>query len=125
MARFAQIVVAENESLIAIVLKSLLDRWGYQVPAVARSLSKIKNIVNEKSPDLVIIDDELSTNGECKEIAQQINSVNKIPVILLTSWLDNGRGQGQDSFKSLYYIFKPFDQKELKLKIKAALASSY
>jgi two-component system, OmpR family, copper resistance phosphate regulon response regulator CusR len=118
-----KILVVEDEQKIADTLKFGLSENGYSVQ-VAYDGNLGYRLFETTDPDLVILDINLpGMNGYefCKAVRQKNN---QIPVIMLTSMSAlpdkiEGYDAGADD-----YIVKPFEFKELVLKIRALLKRS-
>ncbi|MBS1653489.1 MAG: response regulator transcription factor [Bacteroidetes bacterium] len=118
-----KILVVEDEQKIADTLKFGLSENGYSVQ-VAYDGNLGYRLFETTDPDLVILDINLpGMNGYefCKAVRQKSSQV---PVIMLTSMSAlpdkiEGYDAGADD-----YIVKPFEFKELVLKIRALLKRS-
>ena len=116
-----KILIIEDEQKIADIVKSYLQREGYNVTAVATGEAAIREI--RSAFDLVILDLRLpDIDGEtvCKAIRQ----VSDIPVIMLTA-----KSAEDDRVKGLSmgaddYVVKPFSVRELVARVKAHLRRS-
>lgn len=111
------VLIVDDDARILRLLKQFLEKNNYIVSA-ASSATEAKNYMDYFIFDLIILDVMMPTVTGI-EFAQSIKS-NKIhvPVILLTALSDiddriNGLSSGADD-----YISKPFDPKELLLRMK-------
>lgn len=106
-----KILLADDDSDIRFILKTVLDQAGYQV----EPLSSGKTIVegNREWPDLFILDKSLPTIDGlaiCKYLKLNEETRN-IPIIMMSSYhklRSKARKIGVDAF-----IEKPFDLKDL------------
>lgn len=118
-----QIMIVEDDEIIAKTVKEHLESWEYSVHVV-QDLSKVMVEFANVSPQLVLMDIKLPFfNGYhwCSEIRK----VSHVPVIFLSSASDNMNivmavNMGGDDFVS-----KPFDLDVLTAKIAALLRRSY
>lgn len=118
-----QIMIVEDDEIIAKTVKEHLESWAYSVHVV-QDLSKVMVEFANVSPQLVLMDIKLPFfNGYhwCSEIRK----VSHVPVIFVSSALDNMNivmavNMGGDDFVS-----KPFDLEVLTAKIAALLRRSY
>jgi len=116
-----KILIVEDETKIAGIVKSYLVREGFEVIAVETGEAAISEIRNRF--DLVILDLKLpDIDGET--VCKYIREVTDIPVIMLTakSGEDDrvkGLGIGADD-----YVVKPFSPRELVARVKAHLRRS-
>ncbi|BAY97802.1 PAS/PAC sensor hybrid histidine kinase [Tolypothrix tenuis PCC 7101] len=117
----ANILVVEDEAIVAKDLRNRLTRFGYTVPAVASSGQEAINKALELSPDLVLMDIKLKGQMDGVEAAQEIHKHLDIPIIYLTAYADDhtlDRAKVTDPFG---YLLKPFKERELQTNIEIAL----
>ncbi|WP_455538579.1 response regulator transcription factor [Terrisporobacter sp.] len=111
------ILVIDDEKKITEVIKAYLDKEGYNT-FVAHDGHKALELFNEQEIDLVILDRMLpDISGE--EICKKIRKTSLVHIIMLTAKTEeddkiDGFNVGCDD-----YICKPFNVKELVLRIKA------
>lgn len=116
-----RILVVEDEAKISDIVKSYLEREGYEVVVASSGRAALAEIKNRY--DLVILDLKLpDMDGET--ICSALREVSDIPVIMLTakSAEDDrvrGLGLGADD-----YVIKPFSARELVARVKAHLRRS-
>lgn len=104
------ILVAEDETLIAMVLEDMLSDMGCALAGSAHSVSSAMDIVGSARIDAAILDIELS-DGKSWPIADVL-SARKIPFAFAT-------GHGQDAdldarFATAPILAKPFDSDQLR-----------
>jgi DNA-binding response OmpR family regulator len=119
-----KILLVEDEKKIADVLKKGLTEKQFHVEVAYDGLVA-KNILENHSFNLIILDINLpGMNGY--ELCKYIRTRNEnIPVIMLTALNDiNDKIEGFDAGAD-DYIVKPFDFKELLVRIKALLKRIY
>jgi DNA-binding response OmpR family regulator len=116
-----KILIIEDEQKIADIVKSYLQREGYNVTAAATGESALREI--RSGFDLVILDLKLpDIDGET--VCKAIREVSDIPVIMLTA-----KSAEDDRVKGLSmgaddYVVKPFSARELVARVKAHLRRS-
>ena len=113
------ILVVDDEKKIGEFVKAYLDKEGYHVSLAYDGNSAIKEF-DSKRYDIVILDRMLpDTSGEY--ICRYIRSKSDTPIIMLTAKIEDddkieGFNLGCDD-----YICKPFNVKELVLRVKVIL----
>jgi DNA-binding response OmpR family regulator len=116
-----KVLIIEDEQKIADIVKSYLQREGYDVTTAATGASALREIRN--GFDLVILDLKLpDIDGET--VCKAIREVSDIPVIMLTA-----KSAEDDRVKGLSmgaddYVVKPFSARELVARVKAHLRRS-
>jgi len=118
----ARIMVVEDEGLIAISLKSMLEELGYQVPAVAASGEKAIASAWETRPDLALMDIRLEGSMDGIETAGRLRDQLDLPVIFLTAFSDKGTLEQAKSVEPLGFLVKPIQERDLYAAIEMALA---
>ena len=116
-----QILVVEDENIIAMDIQSRLERLGYTVPAAASCGAEAIRKAGEIHPDLVLMDIILEGEIDGIEAAEQIKIQFDIPVVYLTAHADDGTLQRAKITESYGYIIKPFEAKDLHANIEMAL----
>lgn len=113
-----KILIIEDEPKIANVVRSYLEREGYQA-SIADTGEKALRLIKD-SYDLIILDLMLpDIDGE--SICAAVREISDIPILMLTAKSSEddrvkGLGMGADD-----YIVKPFSARELVARVKAHL----
>lgn len=114
-----KILLVDDEEKICEFVKAYLDREGYETTVVYNGKNAIESF-QEKDYDLVILDRMLpDISGE--EVCKYIRKKSEIPIVMLTAKIEDydrieGFTLGCDD-----YLCKPFNVKELVLRVKAIL----
>ena len=116
-----RILIAEDETLIRLDLKEILERAGFDVCAEARDGEEAVALASEAEPDLAILDVKMPRLDGI-EAARRILDERPIPIVMLTAY-------GHDELVSraveagvFGYLVKPFRESDLLPAIKAARA---
>ena len=117
----SQILVVEDEGIIAKDIKNTLGLLGYFVVAVASSGEEAIEKAIETHPDLVLMDIVLEGDMDGVEAAEQIRDRFDIPVVYLTAYSDDKTLQRAKITEPYGYILKPFQERELYTTIEMAL----
>ncbi|MFQ5616738.1 MAG: response regulator, partial [Anaerolineales bacterium] len=83
-----QILVVEDENIVAMDIQNRLRRLGYAVPAVVSSGEEAIDKAAETHPDLVLMDIKLKGEMDGVAAAEQIRARFGIPAIYLTANAD-------------------------------------
>lgn len=117
----ANILIAENEGVIAKDLERILKKFGYAVCAMAFSGEEAVKKAQEKKPDLVLTDVLLEYEMDGIEAACRIHSRLNIPVIFIASVSDKKTVEMAKEAEPYGFIIKPFEEKLLYTTIEMAL----
>jgi two-component SAPR family response regulator len=83
------ILIVEDDLLIAEMLKEMLLDLSYNVVKITKNYTQAVNELSvNNSIDLVFLDINLSDSKTGVDIAHQINNNSKVPFIYLTSYSD-------------------------------------
>lgn len=121
MDRSLRVLIAEDEYLILMGLKSNLQQLGHTVIAEALDGKQAVAQALEVQPDLIIMDINLPSIDGIEAI-KQICCVNPIPSIIVTGYNDKELVARATQAGVFGYLVKPVDVKELQPAISIALA---
>ena len=116
-----RILVVEDESIVAKDIQRTLEKLGYDVPATASSAAAAYEKLEELEPDLVFLDVKLKGEQDGVHIAEHIKDRYDIPVIFLTSFVDQDTIDRAKVTEPYGYLVKPFNEGDLKTTVEMAL----
>lgn len=116
-----QILIVEDDPIIGTDLEDRLTEMGYQVIGLFESGEEAYQKVKDSSPDLIIMDVQLSGQWDGIETVQQIFTLIEVPVIFLTSNTDESTfSKAKNTFPAAF-LAKPYRGRDLKYAIELAL----
>jgi two-component system phosphate regulon response regulator PhoB len=121
----ANVLLVEDEKSIVTLIKYNLEKEGFKVFCAETGEDALK-IIKEKTLDVVILDwmlPDVSGIEVCRQIKKD-KKLKNVPVLILTA-----KGEPDDKIKGLEvgaddYVTKPFNNKELLLRIKSLIKRS-
>lgn len=116
-----QILVVENESVIAADIKDCLESLGYAVPAIAISGEAAIATATSVRPDLVLMDIRLKGEMDGVQAAAVIWTRLRIPVVYSTGHSDRSTMARAKETGPFGYVLKPIEEQELYVAIETAL----
>ncbi len=116
-----QILIVEDEWIVAQDIKMSLQKLGYTVSGVVSSGEEAIIKVEENNVDLVLMDITLRGEMNGIEAASTIRSRFDIPIVYLTAHADDKTLERAKITEPLGYIFKPFEKKTVHSIIEMAL----
>lgn len=121
----ANILIVEDEPVVAKDIQLSLQRLGYQVPATATSGEEAIRKARESQPDLILMDIVLKGKMDGVETARQIQRTRDVPVIYLTAYADDHTLERAKVTSPAGYMLKPYQPNELRTTIELALHRSH
>lgn len=115
------IMIVEDEWIIAFQIKSELERLGYGVNGTYASAELALENMERTKPDLVLMDIKLQGAMDGVEAARRIARDYDAPVIILTAHADDGTVGRAVAAEPYSYLLKPVDGTELLIAIRMAL----
>lgn len=117
----AKILITEDELIVALDLQSRLQHLGFEVVGIASSGDDALIQVEDKQPDLVLMDIVLNGEMDGVETAQHLRDEFDVPVIFLTANADPATLERAGATYPFSFLLKPFKERELKFSIDMAL----
>src|SRR5579883_426068 len=121
VASMVQILVVEDEGVIAADIKDCLEGLGYAVPAVAASGEEAIATATTLRPDIVLMDIRLKGDMDGVQAAAQIWQRLHIPVVYSTGYSDRVTLERAKATGPFGYVLKPIEERELYVAIETAL----
>ena len=115
----ADILIIEDEPLIALDLESLVEDIGHRVQGIARTHREAIAQVEKRRPNLVLADIQLADGSSGLEAVNEILNSFEVPVIFITAFPERLlTGQKPEP---VFLITKPFEPATVKALISQAL----
>jgi two-component system, LytTR family, response regulator LytT len=108
-----QIIIVEDELLIAEMLKEMLADLGHQVIHIADDYDSAIKCLQQHKAELIFLDINLGAGKSGFDVAQYINDLQKTPFIFLTSYSDKTTISGAMQYQPHAYLLKPFSETDL------------
>lgn len=118
------ILIADDESLIRMDLKEILEEKGYNVVGEARNGKEVLEFCQTNTPDLIILDIKMP-EMDGLETLKEFNSSSdypKVPVIMLTAYSQPELIEQAVGLGVFAYIVKPVKEYDLLPAIEITLA---
>jgi len=119
----AQVLIVEDDGIIAEDINSLLQEKGYSIAGVAHNGVDALDMLENRNPNFAILDINLGGGMSGLDVAKVIHTKHEIPFIFLTSFDDENTLDQAQSFGPYGYIVKPYQERTLLTTIKTALSN--
>jgi response regulator NasT len=116
-----RVLVAEDETIIRLDLKDLLERSGFEVCAEARDGEEAVELARSEQPDVAIMDVKMPRLDGI-EAARRILDERPIPIVMLTAYGQDELVQRAAEAGVFGYLVKPFREQDLLPAIRTARA---
>jgi response regulator NasT len=117
----ARILVAEDETIIRLDLRTLLEANGYEVCGEARDGEEAVELARALEPDVAIMDVKMP-RLDGVEAARRILAARRLPIVMLTAFGDDDLVARAVEIGVFAYLVKPFREQDLIPAIRTAQA---
>jgi response regulator NasT len=115
------VVIAEDEALIRLDLREMLEEEGYVVAGEAGDGEAAIKLAEELRPDLVIMDVKMP-GLDGISAAERISADHLAPVVILTAFSQRDLVQRASEAGAMAYLVKPFTKADLVPAIEVAVS---
>jgi CheY-like chemotaxis protein len=120
--RKTQVLIVEDELVVAREIERTLVSFGYGVVDVVPSGVMAIGVVDQMHPDLVLMDIHLRGGMDGIAAADLIRQGAGVPVVFLTSYFDDDTLDRAIAVEPFGYLLKPFEPQELRMTVETSLA---
>ena len=121
MSKTLSVVIAEDEALIRLDLKEMLEEEGYVVAGEVGDGAAAIDLAQKLRPDLVIMDVKMP-GLDGISAAEQISAQRLAPVVILTAFSQRDLVRRASDAGALAYLIKPFTKADLVPAIEVAVS---
>jgi AmiR/NasT family two-component response regulator len=116
-----RVLIAEDETIIRLDLRALLERHGFEVCAEAKDGEEAVELVRREQPDVAILDVKMPRLDGI-EAARRILDERPIPIVMLTAYGHQELVSRAVEAGVFGYLVKPFREQDLVPAIQTARA---
>ena len=113
------ILIIEDEPLIAMDIEHIVQELGHRVTGIARTHKEAVELFNRTQPKMVLADIQLADGSSGIDAVKDILQANDIPVIFITAFPE--RLLTGERPEPTFLITKPFNPEMVKALISQAL----
>lgn len=115
-----RVVIAEDEAIIRLDLKEILEEEGYEVVGETGRGDEAVALVRQHGPDVAILDIKMP-GMDGLSAAREITAEGKAAVLILTAFSQRDLIEEARDAGALAYLVKPFQRNEIVPSIEVAL----
>jgi AmiR/NasT family two-component response regulator len=117
----ARVVVAEDEAIVRLDLKEILEEEGFDVVGETGRGDEALQLIRDLQPDLAILDIKMP-GLDGLTVARQVAPERKTAVLVLTAFSQRSAIEEARDAGAMAYLIKPFQRSELVPAVHVALA---
>ena len=107
-----RILIAEDETIIRLDVRTLLEKAGHEVVAEARDGQEAVALAEEHDPELIVMDVRMP-HLDGIEAARQITDRKPVPIVMLTAYAEQDLVTRASEAGAFAYLVKPFREVDL------------
>lgn len=115
------VIIVEDDFLIADFIEKSLVAFGYNVVAVCNSYNGFATAINNFLPDIVLIDIRIEGEKNGIDVASYLRDNKDVPFIFISSLSDKTTIDAAKKTLPAAYLIKPFEEEDLYAAIEVAL----
>jgi CheY-like chemotaxis protein len=115
----ADVLVIEDESIIALDICSIVEKLGHRVVSVATTRGQAVEAARKYHPELIIADIQLADRSSGIDAVHDILADTQVPTVFITAYPD--RLLTGERPEPTFLVGKPFSQAEVKAAVSQAL----
>lgn len=119
--RTLRVLIAEDEAIIRLDIRAMIEELGYQVVGEAKDGIEAQEMARQLKPDLILMDIKMPKVDGLNAV-RQINADQRIPVILLTAFSQPELIDEAVELGVFAYLIKPINKADLLPTIEIAIA---
>ncbi len=107
-----RILIAEDETIIRLDVRTLLEKAGHEVVAEARDGEEAVALAAEHDPELIVMDVRMP-HLDGIEAARRITGRKPVPIVMLTAYAEQDLVTRASEAGAFAYLVKPFREVDL------------
>ena len=108
-----EIIIVEDEAIHMMELKSILQNHGYEVFATASTGEKAMKCLENKCPDLAIMDISLNGPLDGLKAAEKMRLNCDFPIVFITGYDDEATAKSMRNISNSIGLIKPISEEDL------------
>lgn len=118
-----KVLIVEDELIIAVDIKDILQSNGYEVVSIAKSFEEGVHFLNTEQPDIVLLDIKIKGDKDGVDLANYLRSNFNMPFVFITSHSDPKTIESAKKVRPYGYLLKPFEDNDVLVAVEMALSN--
>ncbi len=114
------VLIVEDESLVALEISGFVKEMGYEVVKIVSNALSALEVVENSQVDVVLMDVNIKGDKDGIWCAHEIKKRQYIPIIYISAFSDDETLERAIETNPTSYLIKPFNRKELKVALQIA-----
>ena len=115
-----RVMIIEDETIIAMDLKGIVQAMGHEVTVIARTHSAAIQLAGDRQPDLILADIQLADGSSgIDAVNELLTSLGDLPVIFITAFPE--RLLTGDRPEPAFLISKPYSEEQVRSAVSQAM----
>lgn len=115
------ILIVEDEAIVALDLATSLEKDGYRVVGTADHFEEAIQLFSQHEVDIVLMDIHLAGAKDGVETVQELMQIRQVPVIYLTAFTDAATVERVKQTFPAAFLTKPYNVSNVRIAIELAL----
>lgn len=115
-----RLVVVEDEVIVALAIREVVEDLGHAVVGMARSDDEALRLVERYRPDLALMDVRLASDTDGIEAARRLHALYGVRSVFLSAYADHATMARVTATYPLGVVHKPFSSAQLKIALDLA-----
>ena len=121
---FKNVLIVEDESIVALELSGYVESLGFKVAGIASSAKQAYEITQKHEIDLVLMDVHIKGEVDGISCAREIKKSKDVSLIYISAFSDDDTLRRAIQTDPSSYLIKPLNRMELKVAIGIAMKNS-
>lgn len=115
-----RVMIIEDETIIAMDLKGIVQAMGHEVTGIARTHTAAIELAGDRRPDLILADIQLADGSSgIDAVNELLGSLGDLPVIFITAFPE--RLLTGDRPEPAFLISKPYSEEQVRSAVSQAM----
>lgn len=116
-----KVLIIEDEAIIARDLQMMIEKEGFRVVAIVRTLEEVVTVFRTHQPDLILSDVYLNDDISGLDIVRELLSIRSVPVIFNTAYSNDELISRVSNLQNVFYLTKPYTSSQVLATLKIAV----